>query len=193
MFRLSVVALGLVFAGPAFAKTATNSTQRGDFVGANWSTASSDGCSTNYLYVTAFDGVTHTTGAPTTSDYTFVYYGSYDYCTGSFSFYQGSLDTVSTTVGRHSASLSGSGTLYEYYSGAALPVTVSVSVTDDGYSYRGMSHYKYDTPAASYIFRANGTYAYGSSTIVFNGTTYDGGVYSGEFGTSNSGSLTILE
>ena len=104
-----------------------------------------------------------------------------------------SLDTVSTTVGRHSASLSGSGTLYEYYSGAALPVTVSVSVTDDGYSYRGMSHYKYDTPAASYIFRANGTYAYGSSTIVFNGTTYDGGVYSGEFGTSNSGSLTILE
>lgn len=193
MLRLSVVALSFFVAAPAMARTATNYTTRGDYVTASWSQFSTDGCSQEYVAVSAFDGRTHTSGAPTTTDYGYVYFGSLNYCTGAFTYYYGELDTVSTTVGGHSASVSGSGTIYDYYTGAALPVTVSGTVTDDGYSGRGMSNQKYDYLGTTYIYRTNGSYAYGTSTVTLNGTTYNGGDFSGSFGTSNSGSLTIIE
>ena len=42
---LLVLALALLAAGPAFARTATHYNTRGDFVGGSYSEFSSDGCS----------------------------------------------------------------------------------------------------------------------------------------------------
>ncbi|MDP2316593.1 MAG: hypothetical protein Q8P41_27110 [Pseudomonadota bacterium] len=192
MSRLPILVLGLAFATPTLADT-TSLTTRGDYVSASYYSYGG-GCAATYVTVSAYENVDHSSGsgAPTAAATAYAYVGNYDYCTGTFSYYYGTLDNVSLSAGGATGSLSGSGTLYDYYSGAALAVTVSATSGSEDGAYSGTSNSHSSTPGVTYHFRSHGSWSYGTATIVLNGTTYTqaGG---GSFGRSSSGQLTITE
>ncbi len=189
MIRLSIAALALGLATPAVAGTTTYA-QRGSYVSASWS--SYGGCESQYVSASAFENTTRSDGAPTSATTTYVYVGSYNYCTGSFSYYTGSLDDATISIQGSSATLSGSGQLYDYYTGASMAVTVSATADDSAGTYQGISMNQSSTPVQHWVYRYVGSSSFGAATLTVNGTTYSS-VTGGSFGTSNTGTLTITE
>jgi hypothetical protein len=192
MIRATAALLAFAVATPAFAAP-SKSSQKGDYVTASY--FDTDGvCTGQYVTVSGFSSVSHTssTGAPTTTNDVYVSVGNYDYCTGSFAYYSGTLSSSSMSATGSTGTLSGTGELYEYYSGTALPVTVSATVGSEDGTYRGQSLSQSTSFGQKYMFRANGTYNYGSATIVLNGTTYTM-ASGGYFGRSTSATLTFIE
>ena len=195
MSKLPLVLLALAIATPAEAgaRTSTSYTQKGEFVSASYYDTSSTGCSSTFVEISGWAGTTHTrsSGAPTTSTDVYAYVGSYDYCLGTFEYYYGTLTSTSLSGSGATGSISGSGDLYDAYTGAAYPVTISATVAADGGSYSGKSFTRGTSPGANYFYRANGSYTYGAASITLNGTTYTQAL-GGTFGKSTSGTVTII-
>jgi hypothetical protein len=187
--------LGL--AAPALAAT----TEQYQFKGqnANASFSQYDGCNSTYVSVYAFENVNKTApGAPTTQSEAYLYYSSYNYCTGAGSYGSGSIKnpTFTSNNSLQSASLNGTFTVTDYVSGSTKNADVSLIWTGVGDTYRGNSHSHSQGPGYVSNYRYVGAY---SEAKVTGNVTVDGknvleGLTSYAYlGTSNSGSLFITK
>jgi hypothetical protein len=156
-----------------------------------------DDCSYTDAYVSAFDNLIKSApGAPTSSQGAYVSYSTYNYCNGTYSSGYGFSDTANITISNslQSASLTGTFTLYDYYSGTSQTAYVDLSWAGTGNTYRSNSSSHYQAPGYLSNYRSKNTSRDASATgsLTINGTNVIAGLSSYAYlSSSNSGSLTI--
>jgi hypothetical protein len=156
-------------------------------------------CSYTYVDVYAFDNLEKSAlGAPTSQTGAWLYYSTYNYCDGIYSFGSASSDTATVTINNsaQSASLTGTFTLYDYYSNTSKTANVNLTWTATGTTYRSNSHSNYQGPGYFSTYRSKGTTRDASITgsININGSNLIAGLSSyASITSSNNGSLTIYK
>ena len=181
---------------PALAATATKYQFKGQNAYASF--YKSDDCSYTDVSVSAFDSVTKSApGAPTSQTGAYLYYSSYNFCTGVQSYGNGFSDNVTFTSNKlNSATLTGTFTVYDYYLGTTKTATVNLNWTGTGDTYRGKYNSRNQGPGYSSSYRSTGSYrdAQVSGNVTSNGANLIENLTSyGSLSSSNSGSLEIIK
>jgi len=181
---------------PVLAATATKYQFKGQNASASF--YQSDDCSYTDVSVYGFDSVTKSgPGAPISQTGAYFYYSNYNYCTGTQSYGDGFSENVTFTSNKlNSATLNGTFTVYDYYSGASKTATVNLTWTGTGDTYRGKSQSRYQGPGYTSSYRFNGSSrdAQVSGSVTLDGTNLIANLTSyGSLSTSSSGSLEIIK
>jgi hypothetical protein len=176
------------------ASAATN-TYRYSSDTASWNTFSSsdDGCVSTYSYIYAYETLDKSgTGRGTTSTYAWYSAGSYNYCTGEFSSAYGDATGITFSASSSRASLSGTFTVYDYFSGTSSNVDVNLSWTATGASSRSMYQDHSNWPGVRIHSKYTGTTREASVTGTIGGADLPTGGYA-YITSSASGSVSITE
>jgi hypothetical protein len=187
----------LSLTAPALAVTTDQYKFKGESASAYFSQY--DGCNSSYVSVYGFDNVTKDApGAPTSQKGAYLYYSSYNYCTGVGSYGSGSSQDATFTIGNslQSASLSGTFTLDDYSSAVNKTAAVDLTWTGTGDIFRGNNHGTYQGPGYRSNYRSVGSNRDASvtGTVTVDGTNLIANLPSfGSLSSSNSGSLFITK
>jgi hypothetical protein len=181
---------------PVLAATATKYQFKGNNASAYF--YQSDDCSYTDVSVYGFDNVTKSgPGAPVSQTGAYLYYSSYNYCNGTQFYGSGFSENIPFTSNKlNSATLNGTFTVYDYYSGASKTATVNLTWTGTGDTYRGKSQSRNQGPGYTSSYRYTGS---SRDANVTGNVTLDGAnlianlTSSGSLGTSTSGSLEIIK
>lgn len=191
----SVAALTL--ASPSSAATDTFQF-RGENAYAQFRQESSDGCASTVVDVWAYnDVVRNEPGPPTRQSRANVSYGTYNWCTGSFSGGYGSSTDVTFNANANlsSASLTATVPVFDYSNGSTKNITVAVNWTGTGEVSRGRENSSNSGPGYVYRSRYNGSsrQAQASGSITLDGSSLftNAAANFGYLGSSSSGSVTI--
>lgn len=181
---------------PVLAATATKYQLKGNNAYASF--YQSDDCSYTDVSVYGFDNVTKSApGAPVSQTGAYLYYSSYNFCTGAQFYGSGFGDNVTFTSSKlNSATLNGTFTVYDYYSETSKTATVNLTWTGTGDTYRGKSQYRYQGPGYTSSYRSSGSYrdANVTGTVTLDGANWITNMTSyGSLSTSTSGSLEIIK
>jgi len=181
---------------PVLAATATKYQFKGNNASAYF--YQSDDCSYTDVSVNGFDNVTKSgPGAPVSQTGAYLYYSTYNFCTGTQSYGYGFGDNVTFTSNKlNSATLNGTFTVYDYYSGASKTATVNLTWTGTGDTYRGKYQSRSQGPGYTSIYRSSGSSrdADVTGTVTLNGTDLIANLTSsGSLSTSSNGSLEIIK
>ncbi|WP_341527999.1 hypothetical protein WKK05_01170 [Nostoc sp. UHCC 0302] len=158
-----------------------------------------DNCSYTNVYVSAFNNITKSTpSAPTSQQGSYLSYDSYNYCTGAYSYGSGFSDTPTFTIANslQSATLNGTYTVFDYYSGTSKTAVVDLTWTSTGNTYRGNSHSHYQRPGyiSNYRTKSTSSEAQVTGSITIDGTNIIANLPSyGFLSSSNDGSLTVYK
>ncbi|MEQ9666904.1 hypothetical protein [Coleofasciculus sp. G2-EDA-02] len=158
----------------------------------------SDECNYTSVGIFASDNVSkNAPGAPTAQKGAYIYYSTYNWCTGEGSYGDGFATDVNFTSDKSlkSAALNGTFAVNDYSSGATKNVDVAVMWTGTGDTYRGNSHSHYQGPAFTSNYRYVGAHsdAMVSGTITSEGKNLVENLSSfGSLSSSNSGSIEII-
>lgn len=156
-----------------------------------------DECSSTYVDVSAFDNLTKAApGAPSSQVGAYISYSTYNYCNGAYSYGYGFSDTATVIINNSTASVSGSFTIYDYYSGTSQTGDVNLTWTATGNTYRSNYHNHYQGPGFLSNYRSKSTSRDAEVTgyVNINGTNVITGLTSyASLSYSNSGSLTIYK
>lgn len=188
---LAVVGLGL----PAMAGTTENYQFRGKSASAYF--YQYDECNSTSVSVWASEMVSKSApGAPTDQTEAFVSYGTWNWCTGQYSYGYGSGTNVTFQPGNSlsGASLTGTFTLYDYPTGSSKTASVNLTWTGTGTTNRENSHYTSHWMGGISKYRYNGSYrtADVSGSVTVDGKNVTSGLTSeGYLNSSNSGSMQL--
>jgi hypothetical protein len=157
----------------------------------------SDGCSDTGVDVSVYDSVTRSSpGRATPQTEAYLYYYSYNYCTGTYSSGYGSSSNVTFTSNNQlsSATLNGTFSIYNYTSDTTKTANVALTWTGVGDTFRGSSHSRYQGPGYTSNERSVGSSrtAQVSGSVTVDGNNLISGLSgAGVLSSSNSGSVQI--
>ncbi|HYW22364.1 MAG TPA: hypothetical protein VE956_24255 [Nodularia sp. (in: cyanobacteria)] len=186
----------LSLAAPTLAATTDRYQYKGESAEASF--YQSDKCNYTSLGVSAFDNISKTApGSPTSQKEAYLYYYSYNYCNGTGSYGSGVLTNPNFTISNlRSATLSGTFTVTDYFTGNTKNAAVSLEWIGDGDSYRGRSQSTYQGPGYFSKYQSVGSSRNASVTgnvtvdgtdLIANLSTY------GSLNSSTSGSMFITK
>jgi hypothetical protein len=181
---------------PALAATSTKYQFKGQNASANF--YQSDDCNYSSVSVNGFDNVTKSgPGAPVSQTGAYLYYSSYNFCTGAQFYGSGFSENIPFTSNKlNSATLNGTFTVYDYYSGTSKTATVNLTWTGTGDTYRGKSQSRYQGPGYTSIYRSSGSSrdAEVTGTVTLDGANLIANLTSsGSLSTSSNGDLYIIK
>lgn len=157
----------------------------------------SDDCNYTSVGIFASDSISKSApGAPTAEKSAYLYYSTYNWCTGEGAYGDGFSTEVTFNADKSlkSATLNGTFAVNDYSSGTTKNVDVALTWMGMGDTYRGNSHSHYQGPAFTSNYRYVGSYseAMVSGTVTSNGKNLIENLSSfASLSSSNSGFMEI--